>query len=78
MPTESMSGLYVLSKIESDVARSQTPGEAFKHRAIFYCRLSLRERMEKRYFRRAKGDTCFPHDAKYISTSAVNTDHKAF
>ena len=39
-----------------------------KHRAIFYCRLSLRERMEKRYFRRAKGDTCFPHDANCIPT----------
>lgn len=44
MPTESMSGLYVRSKIESDVARSQTQGEALK----------------------------------YIVTSAVNTDHKAF
>ena len=29
-------------------------------RAVFYCRLSLRERMEKRYFRGAKGDTQLP------------------
>ena len=35
----------------------------FKHLAVFYCRLSLRERMEKRNFRGAKGDTYLPHDA---------------
>ena len=34
-----------------------------KHRADFYCRLSLRERTEKRVFRGAKGDTYLPHDA---------------
>jgi len=28
---------------------------AGKHRAALYCRLSLRERMEERYFRGAKG-----------------------
>jgi len=31
-----------------------------KHGAAFYCRLSLRERMEERYFRAAKGDNCLP------------------
>ena len=38
-------------------------GEVVLHRAIFYCCISLIERMEKRTFRRAKGDICFPHDA---------------
>jgi len=35
-----------------------------QNRAAFYCRLSLRERTTKRWFRGAKGDTCFPPDAK--------------
>ncbi len=35
-----------------------------KHRAVFYCRFSLRERTEKHAFRGAKNDTYLPHDAK--------------
>ncbi len=38
-----------------------------KHRAVFYCRLSLRERTEKRDFRGAKGDTYLPNDAMQSS-----------
>ena len=41
----------------------KTQPRSGKHRAAFDCRLSLRERNEERYFRGAKGDTYFPHDA---------------
>jgi len=35
-----------------------------KHRAVYCCRLSLRESSLFRIFRGAKGDSYFPHDAK--------------
>ena len=41
-----------------------------KHHAVFYCRLSLRERCKGRHFRGAKGDSCFPHDANAAAEHA--------
>ena len=41
-------------------------------RSIFYCRLSLRERMKKRYFRGAKGDACSSRDTKQCSRRGLS------
>jgi len=45
------------------------------HRAVFYCRLSLRESSVFSIFRRAKSDSYFPHDAWKVVLRERSTRH---
>jgi len=45
------------------------------HRAVFYCRLSLRESSVFSIFRRAKSDFYFPHDAWKVVLRERSTRH---
>jgi len=48
------------------------------HRAVFYCRLSLRESSVFSIFRRAKSDSYFPHDAWKVVLRERSTRHFSF
>jgi len=46
-----------------------------KHLAVFYCRLSLRERTEEHYVCEAKGDTYLPRDVKVSGNAVKNVKY---